>query len=233
MSKEKYEIKTVLMVEDDANLLKLNTEILSRNGYNVCSAKNLSEARKNLNDKNIDIAVLDIVLPDGDGLLFASEVKAKVNCPVLMLTSKNEHDDIVKGMSSDADMYMTKPFLIPELIARIEGLLKKQQLNASKPLENIYKLGSEFTFDTITRKATLHGENLNLSPNDFTLLLIMAKNEEKATKSDVLYEKVWNQALSSDTSSLRSAIARLRKKLQDSSYTINAVRGEGYILEKW
>ncbi len=232
MTKEKHETKTVLMVEDDANLLKLNAEILTRNGYKVCGAKNLSEARKNLCNESIDIAVLDIVLPDGDGLLFASEVKAKVNCPVLMLTSKSEHDDIVKGMSSDADMYMTKPFLIPELIARIEGLIKKQQLKATKPLENIYNLGGEFTFDTITRKVTLHGENLNLSPNDFTLLLIMAKSMGKTVSQQVLYEKVWGQTLSDDTMALRSGLARLRKKLQGSEFTINAVRGEGYVLEK-
>ncbi len=225
--------KSVLMVEDDINLLKLNTEILVRNGYTVHSAKNISEAKACLNsNNNISIAVLDIVLPDGDGLLLASEVKAKINCPVLMLTSKNAHEDIVKGMNSDADMYMTKPFIIPELIARIEGLLQKHQITANEKENLLYLTCGELKIDTIARQAFIQGLNLSLTPKDFTLLLVLARKENIAVPQEVLYEKVWGQTLISDTMALRSAIARLRKKLQNSDYTIRACRGKGYVFEK-
>ncbi len=232
MSSEKNETKNVLMVEDDVNLLKLNTEILTRKGYVVFSAKNLKEARRIIDSNSIDVAVLDVVLPDGDGLSFAGEVKTKSDCPVIILSSKSEHEDIVKGMNSDADMYMTKPFLIPELIARIDGLLKKHRMGALRTSERVNAMGGELTFDTVTRRVTLHGENLDLSPNDFTLLLVLTRNENKTVPQDFLYETVWGQTLGSDTTALRSGIARLRKKLQSSEYTINAVRGEGYKFEK-
>ncbi len=225
--------KTVLMVEDDINLLKLNTEILTRSGYTVHYAKNLNEANSIINaNKSIDIAVLDVLLPDGDGLEFAGVVKEKIGCPVLILTSKNSPDDIVKGMSSDVDMYMTKPFVISELIARIKGLLAKHEKENDKNNKFLPIRFGDLEIDSITRQAILGGENLNLTPKDFTLLFMLARYENEIISQSYLYEKVWGQALGDDTTALRSAVARLRKKLVNSDYTITSSRGEGYIFEK-
>ncbi len=127
---------------------------------------------------------------------------------------------------------MRKPFLIPELIARIEGLLKKHK-KENKLKEYIIILGGgELQLDTVTRNAVLHEKNLSLSPKDFTLLLILAKNEGEIISQEVLYQSVWGQNLSDDTMALRSGIARLRKKLQGSAFEINAHRREGYVFEK-
>ncbi len=225
--------KTVLMVEDDLNLLNLNNEILSRNGYTVYPAKNLSEASGIIDsNKRIDIAILDVLLPDGDGLLFAGHLKKKVGCPVLILTSKNSSDDIIKGMSGEADLYMTKPFVITELIARIEGLLAKHKKEADTKNKFSEVSFGALKINPITRQAILNEENLNLTPKDFTLLLTLSGYENEIVTQSFLYEKVWGQSLGTDTTALRSAIARLRKKLVSSGYTISSSRGEGYTFEK-
>ncbi len=225
--------KTVLMVEDDINLLKLNTEILTRSGYKVIAVKNLNDANNAIkNNKNIDIAVLDVMLPDGDGLTFAGEVKTKLGCPVLILTSKNSPDDIIKGVSTDADMYMTKPFVISELIARIEGLLAKQKKEYTNNTKFLSISFGALRIDTATRQAELNGKNLDLTSKDFTLLLILSRYENEIVSQNFLYEKVWGQILYDDTTALRSAVARLRKKISGSGYTISSKRGEGYVFEK-
>ncbi len=220
--------KIVLMVEDDVNLLRMNTEILNRNGYTVYGARSVAETKTLIdNTTKFDIAVLDVMLPDGDGYELATIIKNKIGCPVMMLTSKTAHEDIVFGMNSDADVYMTKPFVISELIARIEGLIKMRDKNV---LPLIIK--GDLKLDITTRQAVISGRNLFLTPKDFLLLLILVQSEDTVVKSAALYEKVWSQPLGDDTTALRSAITRLRKKLSNSEYTITSSRGEGYVFGK-
>ncbi len=219
--------KTVLMVEDDINLLKMNTELLKRHGYTVHSAKNVRQAKKLIDELiKIDLAILDVILPDGNGFELAAVVKNQIACPVLMLTSKNTHEDIVEGMNSDVDMYMTKPFIINELIARIEGLIKKQQKAVSPSV-----VKGNLRLDLDSRQATLADVNLSLTPREFSLLLYLARRENELISKAVIFQEVWGQTLLEDTTALRSTITRLRKKLTNSEYTINAKRGEGYVFE--
>ncbi len=220
--------KSLLMVEDDMNLLKLNTEVLKRNNFIVYPAQNLKKARMILEEvENIDLAVLDVMLPDGNGLDFATEIKAKINCPILMLTSKNQYDDIVEGINSDADIYMTKPYLITELIARIDGLLKKQKNDVEKDI-----VKGKLKICIKTRQALLNGIDLALTPKDYTLLMLLARHENEVISQEKLYQTVWLQPLENDTIALRSAVKRLRKKLIGSEYTITSSRNAGYMFEK-
>ncbi len=220
--------KIVFMLEDDGNLLKLNISVMERRGYTVYCATTISKATEVVSKlSHIDIAILDIVLPDGNGLDFASHIKHNFACPVLMLTSKSTHEDIVEGMSADVDIYMTKPYLIPELVARIEGLIKK-----SENIKNTILAIGKLRFDINLRQVALDGENLSLTPKDFTLLLFLAQREKEIVSQEVIFEKIWELPLGDDTSALRSAIARLRKKLVGSGYTVNSIRGQGYVFKK-
>ncbi len=220
--------KAILMVEDDADLLRENAQILERNGYTVHTTTTLRKARKLLLEaQQIDIAVLDIILPDGDGLLFASEVKEKSSCPVLMLTSKNKHKDIVEGMNSDADVYMTKPYRIPELVARIEGLLLKQKKDNSPPV-----IKGSLRLDVNARQVTANGEDLALTSREFSLLLYLARRENEVVPMDTVFKEVWGQTLGSDKSAIQNTVSRLRKKLSDSGYTIISSRNAGYMFER-
>ncbi len=220
--------KIVLMVEDDINLLKMNTELLKRHGYTVHSAKNVKQAKMFINDLDrIDIAILDVVLPDGNGFDLATTVKNRISCPILMLTSKNSHEDIVEGMISDADMYITKPFVITDLMARIEGLIKKQQNYNVPPI-----IKGSLKLDVNSRQAIINGNDLTLTPKEFSLLLCLVMRENELVSMEILFKEVWGQTLGSDTSALRMSIARLRKKLIGSEYTINSNRNKGYVFER-
>ncbi len=220
--------KTVLMVEDDVNLLKMNTELLKRHGYTVYGAKNAQQAKRLIEELAIiDIAILDVMLPDGDGFELATILKNKTSCPVLMLTSKNTHEDIVEGMNSDADMYMTKPFVIEELIARIEGLIKKQKKATNPPV-----VKGNLRIDLTSRQARVNGNDIALTPREFSLLLYMVHRENEILSMEAIFKEVWGQDLGSDTSALRMGIARLRKKLAGSEYTVNSSRSTGYIFER-
>ncbi len=218
----------VLMVEDDVNLLTLNANMLKRKGYSVHTAQTLKEARALQSElEKIDIAVLDIMLPDGNGLAFASEIKGKNDCPVLMLTSKNKHEDIVEGMSSDADMYMVKPYFIDEFIARVEGLLKKQQKDNHTSV-----IRGNLRLDLSLRQAKLNDVDLALTSREFSLLLYLARREDEVVPAETVYKEVWGQLPGGEKAAIQNAVSRLRKKLQNSGYNIVASRNEGYVFER-
>lgn len=119
---------TVLLVEDNAHVLALNQSVLERRGYSVLTARSLAAVRQLLARKpRVDVAVLDIRLPDGNGLDFVPELRQTAPVPVLMLTSCRDYDDMVRGLTGGADDYMTKPYRIDELLARIAALLLKRE----------------------------------------------------------------------------------------------------------
>lgn len=218
---------TVLMVEDNVNVLHLNRSVLERQGYTVCCAETLYAARKQLAaHPEIAVAVLDILLPDGNGLTFASEVKQTIGCPVLMLTSKRGHEDIVEGLTGAADDYLTKPYRIEELTARIKALLVKGK---EIPVQ-IHK--GALTLDVPSARAFLSGGDLLLSPREFAVLLKLVRHEGAFVSSQTLYEAAWNLPASCDTNTLKSTISRLRKKLTGSGYGIESERGEGYGFQR-
>ncbi len=218
----------LLMLEDDRDLLATNTQMLRRSGYTVYPAATLREARRQLHTmERLDIAVLDVLLPDGSGLDFVRDVKELHHCPVLMLPSLDAHEDIVRGMNSEADLYMTKPFRVPELVARMEGLLKRQRREGVSSLQK-----GLLRIDMTARVLYLADEMLAVTPREFSLLGYLAQREGEIVTGETLYRAVWGQTLMEDTAALRSTITRLRKKLQGSGYMIVSIRGKGYAFER-
>lgn len=217
----------ILLVEDNANVLHLNRSVLERKGHDVYCAESLEQGRSLLKSQlQIDVAVLDIMLPDGNGLDFAKEVKERVGCPILMLTSKRSHADIVEGLTSAADDYMTKPYRIEELTARIQALLLKEEQNAS----NTIRKGS-LSLDIPSGRAFLRDEDLLLSQREFALLLTLLQNENRFVSSETLYESAWKMPMQKDNGALKTTVSRLRKKLAGSGYEIESERGVGYCFK--
>ena len=218
--------KHILLVEDNEEIQAANKDMLELLGYEVTLAMNLTEARNELKHKSPDVIVLDIMLPDGNGLDFLTELRAQSQIPVLMLTAMGTPDDTVTGFSIGADDYIAKPYDYKVLAARIEALLRR----AGRIYETLQK--GSLKLDVIASKAFLQGNDMLLTQKEFAMLLVFVQNEGKLISDEYLYEKVWSGTFNDDPVALRNTVSRLRKKLVNSEYTVSVTRGEGYLFER-
>ena len=216
----------ILLVEDNEQILYGNKRMLKRRGYDVMTALTLHEAREHMEASKPDVIVLDIMLPDGSGLDFMREFRKTSNTPILLLTGLTTPEDIVRGLTDGGDDYLTKPYDFEVLLARIAALLRR-----AERLPEMLTKGA-LTLDIVSGQAHCNGENLLLTQKDFALLILFVQNEEKTMSVEYLYEKVWKSPLNGDTQAIKSAVSRLRKKLDGSGYTISSIRGEGYLFER-
>ena len=219
------------MVEDNENMLLANRVLFERDGFIVRAARTLAEARVALSEGSVDLALLDIVLPDGNGFDLLPQLRATGDTMVLMLTSKREYQDIVDGLLGGADDYMTKPFRTSELKARVAALLAKRERRRQTAATTTLMRGP-LTLDTTALQAFLFGKDMLLTPKEFALLLMLAQNDGVAFSAESLYEKVWGQPMGGDANAVRVAVSRLRSKLDSCDYTITSTRGEGYSFKQ-
>ena len=223
-----YSSSTILIIEDDRDLLYANKIMLEEKGYHVITAENLTGARNQMYENIPDLILLDVMLPDGSGLDFLVELRAahtvSRSLPVLVLTALDSDDDVVAGLDMGADDYLTKPYAKSVLLARIATLLRRAHI------DEVIEYGP-ITLDMNTLSARLSGEDMMLTQRDFAMLYYFIKHDNRNIPPDQLYLQVWNQPMSLDSSAVKTAVSRLRTKLADSGYTISAERGMGYRFE--
>jgi len=221
----------LLLVEDEPTLQILNTEILKTSGYSVKQAYTLAEAWAILNKKLPRGIILDLRLPDGNGLDFLREIRKKSSVPVLILTSLNTAEDIVRGLNSGSDDYLTKPYNRDVFLASVESLLRRAE-TIPEVLEY-----SQFKLYPPAGVALLDGEDMTLSQKEFSILQLLVQqllvqHADEILSAEHLYEKVWMQEMVDNKNSLKQAIRKLREKLAGSMYTVTNLRGKGYYLER-
>jgi len=216
----------ILLIEDNENVLFANRLILEEPGHTVLCAQNLAEARKILEKEQPDLAVVDIMLPDGNGLEFLPELRASRNIPVIFLTGKTEGDDILAGLQAGGNDYITKPYKTDEFKARVESALRWEQTKREERLENM-EIGP-IKMDLLSTRALLNGEDLELTGREFDLLLLLMQNEDTILRAEFIYERVWAQSMNDDKNTLQATISRLRKKIEPAGFVIASVRGTGY-----
>lgn len=228
MTDEKKKDQRILLVEDNEKILHGNKRLLEWEGYNVDAVSTLREARTMIGGKRPDVIVLDIMLPDGNGLDFISELRKSVrsSIPILLLTGLITQDDIVRGLKAGGDDYITKPYDFTEMLARIEALLRR----AGWVPETLVR--GRLTLDVAAGVAFLDGTDLLLTKKEFALLMIFVQNPDRFIGGEYLYEKVWKAPLMGDSQAIRKMICRLRDKLVNSGWCIRWSRGEGYCFEK-
>jgi DNA-binding response OmpR family regulator len=218
-------MKKLLLVEDNKEIQKYNKRLFELNGYNVRLAMNLAEARAEIEEHRPDAVILDILLPDGNGLDFLRKLRETDDIPVLLLTGLNEQDDIIKGLEQGSDDYLPKPYDFGVLLARVEAILRR----ASIVPERI-AYGS-LTIDLLSGQAFISGEDMLLTQKEFALLVLFTHNENRGMSADYLYEKVWGHPMNNNAGALKNQVSNLRKKLEGSGYVISSTRGEGYCFE--
>jgi two-component system OmpR family response regulator len=217
----------LLLAEDDAMLADALTTQLGGAGFEVEHAPNGAVADYLLHKQHFDIAVLDIGLPMLDGLSVLKHVRqSQPALPVLLLTARDALDDRVAGLQAGADDYVTKPFDFPELLARLQALLRRSQPTSTAALFG------RLTLDHTSHRALIGGEPLELSGREWTLLeLLVSQRDKVVTKEQIT--QTWNAdgGEVGGGNSIEVYIHRLRRKLEDAGLTIRTVRGLGYLME--
>ncbi|MCL1834819.1 MAG: response regulator transcription factor [Oscillospiraceae bacterium] len=220
----------VLIVEDDAELARLNARFLKYNGYDAVVAATAAQAREAYASAAPDLFILDIELPDGDGFSLCAEFRQTTDAPILFLTGKSEARDKVKGLSLSGDYYLTKPFDSEEFLAVVKSLLRRVEQTRKKIDEaSIIERGS-LTLKLDDRKAFVGGRDAELTPKEFAVLLILMQNEEKEITSETIYMRVWGATMNNDANAVRLTVSRLKKKLgeDNADFAIYTKYGGGY-----
>jgi two-component system OmpR family response regulator len=224
----------VLVVEDDPNLLETLKYNLQRENYSVVTATDGEQAIEVARREKPDLLILDIMLPKINGFEVCRILRKEMTVPILMLTAKVDETDKIVGLEIGADDYMTKPFSIKELLARVRAMLRRSRMVETPPSsEPTLKVGT-LEIDTARHRASLSGTTLELSPKEFDLLAFLAKNKGMVFSREQLLEKVWGYDYAGDTRTVDVHIRWLRQKIEtDPGHPglLVTIRGTGYKLE--
>lgn len=219
----------ILLAEDDNELRKLYARVLVKNGYEVVEARDGQEAMDALEQKSVDLVITDIMMPRKDGYEFISELREiGFTIPVLMITAKDKFTDLQLGFLSGTDDYMIKPINLNEMLIRVQALLRRAQMVASRK----YTVGDTvLEYDTMS--VISNGETLILPPKEFQLLFKLVSNIGKPFTKLQLIDEVWGAYSDTDPHTLEVHINRLRDKLiNNKDIEIHTIRGVGYRAEK-
>ncbi|MGB9779992.1 response regulator transcription factor [Caldanaerobacter sp.] len=226
---------TVLIIEDEVHILELLRYNLEAAGYKVMASENGKEGLEKALDEKPDLVILDLMLPDMDGLEICKILKNNEdtkNIPIIMLTARSEEFDKVLGLELGADDYITKPFSVRELLARVKAVLRRTQ-QGDEGKEEIIKFG-DIVIDTGKHTVYKRGKPLDLTLKEFELLKLLSQNKGKVLTRDYLLDKVWGYEYAGETRTVDVHIRHLRKKIEDDDKApayIETVRGIGYKLK--
>ena len=222
----------VLIVEDDKPVRNLVTTTLRANEYNYIAAVNGAEAIMEASSHNPDIVLLDLGLPDMDGVEVIEKIRSWSNTPIIVISARSEDRDKIEALDSGADDYLTKPFSVEELLARIRvaqrrlSIMQTEQTQQSSVFTN-----GDLKIDLAAGCAFLGEEQIHLTPIEYKLLCLLAANVGKVLTHTFITQKIWGSSWENDIASLRVFMATLRKKLEtapDSPRYIQTHIGVGY-----
>jgi DNA-binding response OmpR family regulator len=219
----------VLVVDDDANIRELISIFLSGEGYTVIEAENGQEALTLLEENNIQIVVVDVMMPEVDGYELTKEVKKYYDIPILMVTAKSESQDKLKGFDLGVDDYVVKPFDPLEIVARVKALLRRFQLLSDK---NIFV--GNLTINQVKYEISANDQSITLPLKEFELLLKLASQAGRIFTRNDLIEQIWGLDYEGDERTVDVHIKRVRERLRELKATVEIVtiRGLGYKLEE-
>lgn len=222
----------VLVIDDDQELCSIIDKYLKNADYTAEFAHTGAGGLKLALTGDYHLIVLDIMLPQIDGLSILTEIRKESVVPVLMLTAKNEEADKIRGLQLGADDYLTKPFSMAELMARIDSLVRRYtQFNQADRLAKTLTL-NHLSIDVQNRLVLLHGIYLELTVKEFDLLYFLASHKGQIFTKRQIYQQVWGEAYAYDDNNIMSFISKLRKKIEPKAlpapFFIQTIRGIGY-----
>ena len=231
--------KNILIVDDEAPLADLVGVYLKNEGYQVFTCYTASDALTCATENSIDLALLDVMLPDMDGFELCRKIRLEHNFPIIMLTAKCSDEDKITGLTIGADDYITKPFNPMELVARVKAQLRRSnRYNQSAKEQEEPRNRIEFSglvIDKDTHECTLYDEPITLTPTEFDILWLLAQNRGRVISSEELFENVWGEKFLDSNNTVMVHIRRIREKLHDKPKNpkfIKTIWGVGYKIEK-
>ena len=228
----------ILVVDDEIAIASLVEVYLKNEGFIVHKCHDAAGALACVNNEALDLAILDVMLPDLDGFSLCQKIREKHLFPIIMLSAKVEDMDKITGLTLGADDYITKPFNPLELVARVKTQLRRYTRYNQVEAQD-YKVAEEYdvrglVISKTTHKCFLYGEELSLTPLEFDILWYLCEQRGKVVSSEELFERVWGEAFIDNNNTVMSHIAGLRKKMHEPSRKpkfIKTVWGVGYTIE--
>ena len=230
-------MNTILIIDDDRELCALMRKCVEKENFSAIVAYGGREGLEMAAEwkESCSLIILDVMMPDLDGFQVLQKIREKSNVPVLMLTAKSDEEDKISGLCMGADDYLTKPFDMDELIARILSLVRRYtRFNQSGGLPQQLDFDG-LKIDIDTRSITTVNGTFELPPKEFDLLLLLAKYQGKILTKQRIYEEVWGEEYCYDDSNIMAIISRLRKKLEENPSKpkyIQTIKGIGYRFNK-
>jgi DNA-binding response OmpR family regulator len=226
---------TILSADDDPQLLRLVTRNLQLEGYEVLAASDGKEALELIEAHMPELILLDVMMPKVDGFAVLERVREFSSVPIIMLTARGQDQDKIRGLDLGADDYLTKPFSVDELLARVRAVLRRSQLQAGDAGHGAAArlTVGEMSIDLAQHLVTVRGEEVQLTPIEYRLLAYMAQNAGRVVTQDLLLEHVWGPEYVGESHLLQVNVNRLRRKIEDDATLpryILTKPGIGYLL---
>ena len=230
-------MSTILVCDDDKDIVDAIDIYLTQEGYQVLKAYNGEEAIKVLKEKEVDLLIIDVMMPRLDGIRTTLKIREEMSLPIIILSAKSEDADKILGLNIGADDYMTKPFNPLELVARVKSQLRRYtQLGSTSKEDSKYefKTGGLVIRDDLKR-VTVDGETVKLTPIEYNILLLLVKNQGKVFSINQIYESIWNEEAIGADNTVAVHIRHIREKIEinpkEPRY-LKVVWGVGYKVEK-
>ena len=227
----------ILICDDEKDIVSALKIYLKTSGYNIYEAYNGKEALEQIKEHDIHLVLMDIMMPEMDGITAMLKIREETNLPVILLTAKSEDTDKILGLEVGADDYITKPFNPVEVIARVKSQLRRyMQLGSTaiKESEAIYTVGGLAINDDL-KEVTVDGEPVKLTPIEYNILLLLVKHQGKVFSIDQIYENIWNENAVGVDNTVAVHIRHIREKIEinpkEPRY-LKVVWGIGYKIEK-
>ena len=223
----------ILLADDDRAIRDSLARALSLEGYTVVQAHDGAQALSAVGSETFDAAVLDVMMPNVDGLTVCRVLRAERNrLPILMLTARTETQDRVAGLDAGADDYLPKPFDLDELLARLRALLRRAKPDDRPGSDNAVLQVADLKLDVTARRAWRGDREVELSKTEFDLLELLVRNQGIVLDHSTIYDRIWGYDFGPDSKNLAVYISYLRRKLEgpDDSKLIHTVRGVGYTV---
>ncbi len=216
----------ILLIEDDPDIASANKIMLELEGYSVIEARTLKKGKELVESASPDLVVMDIMLPDGNSLDYCRELRGKSGVRILFLSALGTKEDIVKGLRAGGDDYLAKPYIMDELILRIQSLMRRGNMNLGDSNKG------RLTFNSLSHQAFCDGKDLMLKPKEYAVLELLERNLDSYLSAEEIYSAVWNADSGDDLSTVHNHIYSLRKKLSAVGFVIELKRGRGYKLKE-
>jgi len=226
---------TIVTADDDPQLLRLIARNLEFEGYEVLTASDGQQALEQIERSSPNLILLDVMMPRMDGFTVCQKVREFSTVPIIIVTARGQDQDKVKGLDFGADDYLTKPFSVDELLARVRAVLRRSQFSSNENSHALQKIATigDLTIDYTQHLVTMQGKEVMLSPTEYRILSYLAQNTGRIVTQDLLLEHVWGGEYVGESHMLQVNINRLRHKIEDDPSRPRYIKtkvGIGYVL---